>query len=78
MQPKPVAQAELLGNLAHDRQPQAAAIHIGAQHPIKAVEHERPLALGDARAGVLHFQESRAAAAAHAYRDGGAGRGLRG
>ena len=48
--------AVLLGDFLHDGQPQAGAIDVGAQGPVKGLKHQRALGLGDARAAVLEQQ----------------------
>ena len=46
----------LLCNLAHDRESQTAAVDVGAEDAIEAVEDALPLAFRNARPVVLDFQ----------------------
>ena len=64
----------LFGDLANDRQPEAAAVDVGTQNAIKAVEHTLPLGLGNSRTAVFHFQEHRPLCVANPDRDPAAAR----
>ena len=44
------------GDLVHDRQAQAGAIHIGAQRTVERLEHLLALGWRDARPGVFDLQ----------------------
>src|SRR5512137_641599 len=57
-----------LHDLADDRQPESAAIDVGAEDPVETVEDAASLRLRNSGAGVLDVDERRVALAADAQR----------